>query len=57
VDTLTELDLDLNLQVEKIQLEVGSNSTTLMASDRKLQGSDTLHLTKQTEIRRDFTDI
>jgi len=50
--------LDPALRVEKIQLEVGpsSSSTSLMVSERKLQGTDTIHMRKST-MRRDYTDI
>jgi len=50
--------LDQAQQVEKIQLEIGpsSSSTSLMVSERKCQGTDTIHMSKST-LRRDYTDI
>jgi len=50
--------LDPSFMVEKIQLEVAPSvsSTSLMVTERKCQGTDTIHLRKKT-IRRDYTDI
>jgi len=50
--------LDPAQKVEKIQLEIGpsSSSTSLMVSERKCQGTDTIHMSKST-LRRDYTDI
>eukprot|EP00090_Calanus_glacialis_P045002 TRINITY_DN8108_c0_g1_i1.p1 TRINITY_DN8108_c0_g1~~TRINITY_DN8108_c0_g1_i1.p1 ORF type:complete len:109 (-),score=18.58 TRINITY_DN8108_c0_g1_i1:190-516(-) len=50
--------LDPAQKVEKIQLEAGpsSSSTSLMVSERKCHGTDTIHMSKST-VRRDYTDI
>ena len=50
--------LDQAQKVEKIQLEIGpsSSSTSIMVSERKCQGTDTIHMSKST-LRRDYTDI
>lgn len=50
--------LDQAQKVEKIQLEVGpsASSTSLMVSERKCHGTDTIHMSKST-VRRDYTDI
>jgi len=50
--------LDPAQKVEKIQLEIGpsASSTSLMVSERKCQGTDTIHMSKST-VRRDYTDI
>merc|ERR1712066_681324 len=50
--------LDTKMSVERIQLDVGPSvsSTSLMVTERKFQGTDTIHLRRKT-IRRDFTDI
>jgi len=52
--------LDLDQNVEKIQLEAGSSSssssTSMMVSERKCQGTDTIHMSKST-VRRDYTDV
>jgi len=50
--------LDTEMSVERIQLEVDPSvcSTSLMVTERKYQGSDTVHFRRKT-IRRDFTEI
>jgi len=50
------LSLDTDYTVEKIQLEVSTSS--LVRSQRKLQGTDTIHQSNnKPAIRRDFTDV
>jgi len=50
--------LDTKMSVERIQLQTSPSvsSTSLMVTERKFQGTDTIHLRRKT-IRRDFTDI
>jgi len=50
--------LDQGFSVEKIMLDVSPSvsSTSLMVTERKCQGSDTLQLRKKT-IRREYLDI
>jgi len=50
--------LDTKMSVERIQLQSSPSmsSSSLMVSERKFQGTDTIHLRRKT-IRRDFTDI
>lgn len=50
--------LDTKMSVERIQLQSSPSvsSTSLVVSERKFQGTDTIHLRRKT-IRRDFTDI
>ena len=61
-ELLTSLSVDQNLVVEAIQLEEPQepgpviSSTVLMVTERKCQGSDTIHLRRKT-IRREYTDV
>ena len=61
-ELLTSLSVDQNLVVEAIQLEEPQepgpviSSTVLMVTERKVQGSDTIHLSRKT-IRREYTDV
>jgi len=50
--------LDTKMSVERIQVQSSPSvsSTSLVVSERKFQGTDTIHLRRKT-IRRDFTDI
>jgi len=50
--------LDQGFSVEKIMLDVSPSvsSTSIMVTERKCQGSDTLQLRKKT-IRREYLDI
>jgi len=56
-DTLKPF-VDQEFRVEKIQLEVAASesSTSLMVTERRCFGTDTIHLRKKT-IRRDYIDI
>ena len=49
---------DTNMSVERIQLEADPSisSMSLMVSERRYQGTDSIPLRQKT-IRRDFTDI
>jgi len=50
--------MDQGFSVEKIMLDVSPSvsSTSIMVTERKCQGSDTLQLRKKT-IRREYLDI
>lgn len=50
--------LDTKMSVERIQVQSSPSvsSTSLVVTERKFQGTDTIHLKRKT-IRRDFTDI
>ena len=46
------------MSVERIEVEVDPSvcSNSVMVTERKYQGSDTVHFRRKT-VRRDFTDI